>query len=202
MFLLRCVAIRPSVAILPFHAAPHDTAVCGILSVARYRRLWPLPKLTSPPHSAVSMYSQNPGPFRLHGHTLIFQVTRNHTLNVARHPHVRPGFRPRRPTTLIPAPVQGRASLPIPPPQRRQCPMPHPSYPLRPAPQDGVSSCVCDDAVACWVGALDVGWVHWTSGKAQFTQAVLAQHARLGKNCVLGVFGVLAKTPKTPKTNV
>ncbi|KAJ6590286.1 hypothetical protein B0H10DRAFT_2197681 [Mycena sp. CBHHK59/15] len=28
MFLLRCVAIRPSVAILPFRAAPHDTACC------------------------------------------------------------------------------------------------------------------------------------------------------------------------------
>ncbi|KAJ6612990.1 hypothetical protein B0H10DRAFT_2192142 [Mycena sp. CBHHK59/15] len=180
MFLLRCVAIRPSVAILLFRAAPHDTAVCGILSALR--RTISL---------AVSMYSQNPGPFRLHGHTLIFRVTRNHTLNVARLPRVRPGFRPRHPTTLILAPVQGRASLPIPPPQRRQCPMPHPSYPLRPAPQDGVGSCQ-------WC----VGWVHWTSGKAQFTQAVLAQDACLGKNCVLGVFGVLAKTPKTPKTNV
>ncbi|KAJ6626299.1 hypothetical protein B0H10DRAFT_2211187 [Mycena sp. CBHHK59/15] len=35
MFLLRCVAIQPSVAILPFRAAPHDTAVCGILSALR-----------------------------------------------------------------------------------------------------------------------------------------------------------------------
>ncbi|KAJ6630843.1 hypothetical protein B0H10DRAFT_2427865 [Mycena sp. CBHHK59/15] len=35
MFLLRCVAIRPSVAILLFRAAPHDTAVCGILSALR-----------------------------------------------------------------------------------------------------------------------------------------------------------------------
>ncbi|KAJ6541143.1 hypothetical protein B0H10DRAFT_2448306 [Mycena sp. CBHHK59/15] len=33
--LLRCVAIQPSVAILPFRAAPHDTAVCGILSALR-----------------------------------------------------------------------------------------------------------------------------------------------------------------------